>query len=158
MFDRQKLDSQLMLDEGLRLVPYIDTRGYLTTGVGRNLDSNPFTPAEIAFIGHDGRLAPITHDQAIYLLHDDEAKAMKELSDFSPWWTAQPDIPSRVMLDLTFNMGEHTFEQFHQFLALMHINAYAKAGEDLQTTAWYGQVGNRGLRLVRMLTTGQDCV
>lgn len=156
MFDRQKLDSQLMLDEGLRLKAYMDTRGFLTVGVGRNLDGNPLTSSEIAFVGHNARTLPITHDQAIYLLHNDEGKTLAELSDCVSWWTDLPDIPSRVMIDLMFNMGEHTFEQFHQFFALMHTGAYAKAGDDLETTAWYKQVGNRGPRLVKMLQTGQD--
>lgn len=154
--DKQKLDNQVMLDEGLKLQPYRDTRGFLSTGVGRNLDGNPLTPAEIAVVGHDARTLPITHDQAIFLLHNDETRAMNELFAWVPWWSGLPDVYGRVMVDLMFNMGAHTFDQFHQFAALMRAGAYPSAGDDLENTLWYSQVGKRGPRLVGMLRTGKD--
>ena len=156
MINLPRLDSQLMLDEGVRLSPYRDQFGNLTTGVGRNLDANPFTPAEIAYIGHNGRTIPITYDQAIFLLHDDESKVFKTLTAECGWWPALDDVRARVMVDLCFNMGWTKLSGFHTFLSLMASSSFEQAGSDLQGTAWYGQVGNRGPRLVGMVTTGED--
>lgn len=156
MINRYLLDSQLMLDEGLRLMPYIDSRGFLTTGVGRNLDGNPLTAAEMAVVGHDGRTLPLTHDQAIFLLHNDEMKAMTILSHWLPWWLNLSDVPARVMVDLEFNMGWSKLQLFHHFLADMQAGDFAAAGQDLQNSVWFGEVGKRGPRLVGMVTTGQD--
>lgn len=156
MIDRQRLDSQLMLDEGLRLIPYLDSKGFLTTGVGRNLDGNPLTPAEIAVVGHDGRTLPITHDQAVFLLHNDEMKALTTLSHFMPWWANLDDVRGRVMVDLEFNMGWSKLQLFHHFLADMEAANFTAAGQDLQNSVWFGEVGKRGPRLVDMVSTGQD--
>lgn len=156
MFDKQKLDSQLMLDEGLKLKPYRDTRGFLTTGVGRNLDGNPLTPEEVAVIGHDGRTLPITHDQAIFLLHNDEMKAIAALNANAPWWSHLFDVRARVLIDLCFNMGWKKLSGFHNFLGNMQASNFVEAADDLKDSLWYGQVGNRGKRLVEMVRTGRD--
>ena len=156
MIDQQKLDSQLMLDEGLRLKPYRDSRGYLSTGAGRNLDTNPLTPAEIAVCGHDGRTQPITLAAAIFLLHNDEATAMNELTTNCGWWVNLDDVRARVMIDLMFNMGWGTLQNFHHFLADMACKSFDTAADDLKDSAWYNEVGDRGPRLVRMVRTGSD--
>lgn len=156
--DRQKLDSQLILEEGLRLVAYKDPRGFLTTGVGRNLDGNPLTPAEIKVCGSDGRTQPITHDTAMFLLHNDEMKAMNALSAHASWWIGLDEIRSRVMVDLCFNMGWSTLSQFHHFLGDMSEGSFYFAAEDLMASAWYNEVGNRGPRLVGMVKTGEDYI
>lgn len=156
MTDRNKLDSQLMLDEGLRLKAYKDQNGNLTIGVGRNLDSNPLTDEEVAQVGHDARTQPITHEDALYLLHNDEDEVFKELTDYLPWWHDLDDVRARVLVDLCFNMGVHKLLKFNTFLALMHQGNYTTAADDLEGTAWYGQVGIRGSRLVGMVSTGED--
>lgn len=162
MIDRQKLDSQLMLDEGLRLKAYRDTRGFLTVGVGRNLDANPLSGPELAIVGHDARKLPITHDQAVFLLHNDEMKSISLLTEHAAWWSLLSDVRARVMVDLVFNMGwrsadgKHGLSTFQHFLADMACRAFDSAADDLKSSAWYNQVGNRGPRLVAMVRTDQD--
>jgi len=158
MIDKQKLDSQLMLDEGLRLKPYTDQYGNLTIGVGRNLDSNPLTEAEEEVIGHDARTLPITLAQALLLLHNDEMKAYNDLENNFPWFDGLDDVRARVMIDLTFNMGIEKMLGFQSFLKLMEEGLFAQAGQDLAGTAWYKEVGQRGPRLVYMVETGEDYV
>lgn len=156
MIDKAKLDSQLMLDEGLRLIAYRDQRGNLTVGVGRNLDSNPLSADELALVGHDARTQPITHDDALYLLHNDEAVVFNELDEHMPWWNYLDDVRGRVLADLCFNMGIYKLLVFNTFLALMHQGNYQDAADDLRDTLWYGQVGARGPRLIAMTSTGED--
>lgn len=156
MIDRQKLDSQLMLDEGLRLKPYLDSLGKLTTGVGRNLDDNPLSPAELAVVGHNGRTATLTHDQAMFLLHNDEMKAINSLSNYWPWWSQLDDVRGRVMIDLVFNMGAERLRGFVHFMADMRDRNFKAAGYTLKDSLWYKEVGDRGPRLVNMTASGQD--
>lgn len=156
MINQPRLDSQLMLDEGLRLMAYKDQFGHLTIGVGRNLDANPLSPAELAVVGHDARTLPITHDNAIYLLHNDETKGMQALSVRWPWWSSLDDVRARVMVDLVFNMGVEKLSEFVHFLADMRLGAFIVASDDLKNSAWYKEVGNRGPRLVGMVETGKD--
>jgi len=156
MIDKNKLDSQLMLDEGCRLKAYADQYGNLTVGVGRNLDGNPLSDAELAVIGHDARTLPITHDQALLLLHNDEMRAFNVLNYNCPWWSSLDDVRGRVLVDLVFNLGVVKFLGFHTFLTLMRTGKYKQAADDLSGTAWYSEVGDRGPRLVGMVATGED--
>ena len=147
-----------MLDEGVRLIAYKDQFCHLTIGVGRNLDSNPFTPSEIAYIGHDGRSQPITHDQAIFLLHDDESNVFDVLTDNLSWWGELDDVRARVLVDLCFNMGWARLSGFHHFIAAMCLGNYQGAAAELENSQWFGQVGVRGPRLVNMVRTGEDYI
>ena len=44
------LISELERDEGVRLSAYKCTAGFLTIGVGRNLDTNKLTVEELSFV------------------------------------------------------------------------------------------------------------
>lgn len=154
--DLQKLDNQLILEEGLFLSPYKDKRGFLTVGVGRNLDSNPLTPAEVAVCGSNGRDGPITRTGAILCLHNDEKTAMWRLGVHAPWWGGLDEIRARVMAILCFNMGWGTLSKFHHFLDDMQDGEYALAAYELKNSLWYNEIGSRGRRLYKMVSTGQD--
>jgi hypothetical protein len=174
MLDRVKLDTQLIRDEALELYPYDDKTGHpippggvcqgnLTTGVGHNLDAKPLSAAQKAVIGHDGRTLPITHDQAIWLLHCDEVDAMNDLTHRWPWWSNLDDVRARVLIGLCFNMGAEKLSEFVHFMTDMcemsntpTADLAALASRDLQNSAWYGQTGKRGERYVSMVLTGQD--
>lgn len=163
----ERLHSQLILEEGLRLMAYDDAtgkpvpsggvcRGKLTVGVGRNLDDNPLTPTEEELIGHNGRLKPITHDQAITLLDNDIAASCRALDKKMPWWLYLDEIRARVLVDLTFNMGIVKLQAFHHFLLDMRAGTFDEAADNLKNSLWYSQVHERGARLVAMVRTGED--
>lgn len=163
----ERLHSQLILEEGMRLMPYDDATGYpvppgghcrgkLTVGVGRNLDGNPLTNMERDIIGHDGRTRPITHDAAIMLLDHDIASACHALDNNMPWWEHLDEIRARVLVDLCFNMGVVKLLAFRHFLSNLRIGAYNAAADDLKDSLWYAQVKSRGVRLVAMVRTGED--
>lgn len=151
-----RLRSQLILEEGLRLLAYHDTVGKLTIGVGRNLDNNPFSPSELSAIGHDGRTQAITHDQAMLLLDNDINAVCAVLDHDLPWWRFLDEIRARVLVDLCFNMGIYKLLGFGHFLSDLRTNTYDKAADDLQNSLWYAQVKSRGVRLVVMIRTGKD--
>lgn len=162
-----RLHSQLILEEGLRLMAYDDATGYpvppggtcrgkLTVGVGRNLDGNPLTKMEMGIIGHDGRSRPITHDQAIMLLDHDIASTCHALHENMSWWEYMDEIRARVLVDLCFNMGVVTLLGFKHFLSNMRTAAFNAAADELESSLWFNQVHTRGVRLVAMVRTGED--
>lgn len=164
-----RLHSQLIMEEGLRLFAYDDAtgkpvppggvcRGNLTIGVGRNLDARPFTGMELEIIGHDGRTLPITHDQAVMLMDHDIASACGDLDSHIPWWEYIDEIRGRVLVDLCFNMGITRLLKFANFLIDLRSTSYNAAADDLKSSLWYNQVGSRGIRLVAMIRTGKDWV
>lgn len=130
--------------------------GYLTVGVGRNLDADPLNAEERASVGHDARTLPITHANAIMLLHNDEQEVFADLDEFIPWWADYDEVRSRVMADLCFNLGPTKLMTFKNFLWNMQNQRFVIAADCLRLSRWYNQVGTRGVRLVQMVQSGED--
>lgn len=140
-FDMQKLEAQLTLDEGKRFMPYKDSTGHLTVGIGHNLDANPLP----------GQKYPMTEAQVDALFAQDVAIAVKTLNTHLLWWEQLDDPRQRVMIDLTFNLGIGGLQTFTTFLHYMRTENYDMAAKDLEGTLWYRQVGTRGPRVVALL-------
>ncbi len=138
MTDRQKLVEQLMMHEGVRPRPYMDTVGKITIGVGRNLSDVGLSDDEIfCLLGND--IDAVVHDLATF-----------------PWYASLDPIRQRVMADLRFNLGPTKFRTFKAMLRNMAEGDPPAAARSLQSSLWYTQVGTRGPRLVEMLRTGCD--
>ena len=131
------LRQELETDEGLRNKPYTDTVGKLSIGVGRNLSDRG-----------------ITNDEAGYLLGNDIDLVVTQLDTAEPWWRTLPEPQQRVMINLGFNMGVPTLQTFNVFLNCMQRHDWQAAATDLEGTKWYGQVGERGPRMVSRILAG----
>ena len=147
--------SELELDEGVRLSPYRCTAGFLTIGVGRNLDTNKLTAEELAFVGHNCRTKPITKEQSDYLLKNDIEKVCADLMKFLPWWTYLGDVRKRVLVNMAFNLGTEGLLKFENTLALIRSGSYAQAAAEMVKSKWAKQVGKRADRLANMMKTGE---
>ena len=69
---------RLEFHEGCRLMPYRCTAGKLTIGIGRCIDTNPFTKEELQAVG-DWKHG-ITRNAALMLLRNDIDRCKNELS------------------------------------------------------------------------------
>ena len=69
MIEMHEAIERLIVHEGLRLKPYKCPAGYLTIGVGRNVETNPITEEEKKVVGDWER--GITENGAKYLLKND---------------------------------------------------------------------------------------
>jgi lysozyme len=135
--DLTQLRADLTLDEGSRLKPYTDTVGKITIGIGRNLTDDGISLAE-----------------AQAMLANDINRVTAELDANASWWRLMSEPAQRVLANLCFNMGWGSLAQFTTFLGYMRQHDYAAAARDLQGTAWYGQVGERGPRTIARLAAG----
>ncbi len=165
--NHERLHSQLILHEGLKLLPYDDAtgktvkpgqhyRGKLTTGIGRNLDGNALTKAEISYIGHNAREKAITKEQALYLLDNDIKNVCAAMDRNIPWWRHLDEIRARVLVDMCFNMGMTKLLAFKNTLTFIRTGNYANAAANMRRSLWYIQVGDRAERLADMMETGKD--
>jgi len=123
--------ADLRTDEGVRLMPYTDTTGHLSIGVGRNLTTNGISDAE-----------------ADVLLRGDIDKACVALDREHLWWRNLPDGPARAMVGLCFNLGPAGLNGFILFLNAMELGDWPRACDELQRSKWWGQAGTRGPRMV----------
>lgn len=149
------LKTELIRDEGLRLTAYRDTLGYLTIGVGRNLDANPLTTTEIEVVKHDARTKPISRGASAYLLDADVARTMSALDRALPWWRTLDEVRRRALVNMCFNLGVQKLIGFKETLGWLKQGHYTAAAECMLDSKWSAQVGNRATRLAHMIRTGR---
>lgn len=137
--DNEALVRQLVAEEGLRLMPYVDTVGKTSIGVGRNLTDVGISQAE-----------------ALMLLDGDIARAEAGLDQAFPWWREMSEVRQRVLCDMAFNMGLGTLRTFERTLSAMRRGDYAAAAVGMLASHWAEQVGRRARRLAQMMQTGAD--
>lgn len=138
MIDQALMRAELSRDEGRRLKPYTDTVGKLTIGVGRNLTDRGLSDDEV--------------DQ---LLDGDITLSEMELDRNVPWWRFMSDVRQRVLLNMHFNMGWGSLSQFKTTLGHMEAGRYGAAADAMLASKWAQQVGQRAVRLSKMMRTGE---
>jgi lysozyme len=129
--------AELRRDEGVRLMPYRDTVGKLTIGVGRNLTD----------VG-------ITNAEAEALLATDVARTAADLDRLMPWWAELDEVRQRVLLNMAFNMGAAEVARWRNWHALLRSGQFAAAADAMMRTLWARQVGPRAVRLSQMMRDG----
>ncbi len=140
------VSDALKRDEGLRLTPYKDTRGFTTIYYGHNLDANPLPDAVIA---------AANEATASVVLATDIARIQLKLFKDLPWVQQKPLVIQGVLINLAFNIGVAGEEIFHHMLADVQAGNYLRAAADMKASLWYTQVGDRAKRLVQQMATGQ---
>lgn len=132
------IEDQLILHEGMRLRPYRCTAGKLTIGVGRNLEDKG-----------------ISHDEAMMLLRNDIKEITRQLERFG-WFRTLGPVRRKVLIDMCFNLGIQGLLGFQKMIEALKRADYGRAADEMVNSRWYGQVGERGRRLERMMRTGED--
>lgn len=156
-YDRDQMRKELVRDEGLRLKTYRCTAGYLTIGVGRNLDANGIYANEkiygISLAG--AKSIGITHSQAMRMLDNDIDIVEADLDRNLPWWRTLDPVRQRVMVNMAFNLGITRFLKFKNTLRFIRNGEYQRAANGMKHSLWYRQVKSRAVRLQTMMATGR---
>ena len=137
--DRQRLFTQLRLHEGVEHKPYKCTAGYLTIGVGRNIEERG-----------------LSDDEIDYILNNDVNIATDELVVTFDWYADLDPIRQRVVIDMVFNLGMPRFKQFKNMIAAIEAGDWMEASNQMMDSRWAEQVGLRASRLAEMMETGED--
>lgn len=135
----------LSLHEGRRSTMYKDSLGYWTIGVGRLID-----PAK------GGRLR---EDEIDLMLTNDIREHSVALLKHQPWIATLDEVRRAVMFDMCFNLGlepfdDDGFKDWPIFLLQVRTGKYAAAADNMLSTKWARQVGQRAQRLAKMMRTG----
>lgn len=132
-----RLREMLLLHEGIQLKPYVDTEGYRSIGVGRNLDQ----------VG-------ISKGEAMYLLESDIATAFEAANARFPWFCDLDDVRQEVVLNMIFNLGMARFMGFQKMISAMGAGQYELASKEMLKSKWAKQVGERAQFLSRAMASG----
>lgn len=132
----------LELDEGNERKPYIDSVGKVSIGIGFNLTDVGLYPEEIDFI-----------------FKNRVAKVEEFLEKKVPFYHELDDVRKAVLIDMCYNMGEEPFDNdgfkdWPIFMGQVQSGDYVSAAANMLATKWAGQVGQRAVRLSKMMETG----
>lgn len=130
----EKVETQLIVDEDLRLTPYKCPAGKLTIGVGRNLEDNG-----------------ITREEAYFLLRNDVSQCHRQLSITFPFYDRLPSEKKEILLNMCFNMGINNLLKFKRMLAAMAVNNWSEAAHEMANSKWAFQVQDRARRLIEKM-------
>lgn len=128
--------SILLREEGLSLRPYKCTQGFLTIGVGRNLDTHG-----------------ISKDEAFLLLDNDIKHATDEASEF-PWFHLLSENRKTVVVCMIFQLGIEGFKRFQKTIAALTVGDYDLASAEMIDSQWYRQTPARAELMSEMMRNG----
>ena len=135
----EKLLEMLKRHEGVRSHVYLCSAGYETIGVGRNISKSGMG---------------LSDDEVDYLLENDIARVIKELSSEYPWFNSLDDVRKDAMIDISFNLGATRFRGFKRALAAMEVADYTTAAKEFLDSKWSQDVKGRATELCYMIETG----
>jgi lysozyme len=137
--------------EGKRLKPYMCSKFHKTVGYGWNMDTNPLPPEMASYLSLHGE---ITDDMAEQLLTISINNAVHNCLDLFPDFVSYSDNRKAALLDWVFNVGAGKAQQFKKAMAAIHTGDWDKAADEMTDSAWFKQVGNRAVEIVKMIREG----
>lgn len=128
----------LIREEGWKDKPYRCTAGYLTIGVGHNLDASGLCDEAV--------LAQLKFDT-------DKARTGAQRIAIG-WWENLDPVRQDVLVLMVFQLGEKGARQFTQTLTDISLGRYASAAERIRKSKWAAQTPQRVARLALLLERG----
>ncbi len=134
---REICRAQLKVDEGVHAKLYRDSLGIWSIGVGRNLQEKGLRSDEIDLL--------LSNDMADAEL--DARALVRGFDDLS-------ENRKAVLLNLSFNMGKARLSGFVKMLAAVAAGDFNRAADEMMSSKWSQQVGQRAQRLAQMMRNG----
>jgi len=154
MMNKATLSKELELHEGKELQSYICPAGYLTVGIGRNLEANPSTDELGRRIDKVG--LEITEEECRMLLEHDIDRFANEVRLNISVFNGLSEPRQHVLIDMAFNLGTHGLLKFKKMLAAIQANDFDKAAAEMLDSKWARQVGHRATRLATMIRENRE--
>lgn len=133
------VEEKLILEEGLSLSTYKDTRGNMTIGVGHKIKSDWGT---------------ITLKLAGELLEEDIKDCLKYLRNFSFFGELDSER-QYVLISMCFNLGFKGLQGFKKMLLALENHNYSIAADEMLDSLWHRQLPIRSEHLAEVMRTGK---
>jgi lysozyme len=134
---RQLVGADLIRDEGERLKVYKCSEGYITIGIGRNIQTKGISQAESRF-----------------LFKNDLDETAADLDRACPWWRDMPAPHQRALFNMCFNLGMTRLSGFKGMLGALQNGAGDDAARHALNSKWASQVGARANRIALLFKAG----
>ena len=133
----ETLEQMLERHEGCRNVPYIDSVGVQTIGIGHNLHK------------------PLSRAAIEQIFRDDIADAKNDCLHAFPFFADLTEARQCVLVNMCFNMGLARLKGFVKFLQAVELGDYETAATEMLDSLWAKQVKRRALELSNLMRGGE---
>jgi len=140
----------LVRHEGIKLMPYKDSLGYWTIGIGRCLDKTGIWPEEKGKVP-DSMIDGISEEQAFLMLYNDMRRCYTQLVENVDFFASAPIMIQAVLMDMCFNLGIKGLLGFKNTLRYLKDEEYIKAADEMLESLWAKQVGFRAVHLASIV-------
>lgn len=130
------LAERIELHEGRRNRPYRCSEGKLTVGVGRNMDSVPFSDDEIDL-----------------MLENDIKRARAGAETFLAYQSIN-EVRRGVITEMVFQMGVAGVGKFKKFLDAAYLHEWHTAHNEMLDSKWARQTTKRANKLAEIFRDG----
>ena len=157
-YDRDDLIKQIAHHEGIVLKVYIDSLGFDTIGIGRNLEHRGIADLELAHMEKtisDIYENGITEEDAYFLAHQDIGIVEKELLSSRSIVRELDAIRQRVLVDMAFNMGMPRLNKFVLMWKAIDSQNFSSAALEMMDSRWARQVKSRANTLAYAMEYGK---
>jgi lysozyme len=135
------LKDQLIRDEDEKLYGYLDSKGYMTIGVGHLIDRR--------------RGGYIPRRISRELLDIDIADKTQDVIAALPWVAQLDEARKAVLIGMAFNLGVEGLLEFHRMLAAIQAKDWVTAQKECADPNYVKDVGERAIRYGKQLLTGE---
>jgi len=151
--EQTKILERIKFHEGLRLMPYRDNLGKLTIGIGRCIDTKPFTEDELRFVG-DWKHG-ITLVAAYQLCRKDISQCQQQLNTLGFWYHNLDDERKYALIDMCFQLGFDGLKGFKNMLKNIEKRNWYGAYYECLNSKYARQTPTRAKRIAILLKTGR---
>ena len=180
-----RIASLIIKEEGIKPFPYLDSRGTVTIGIGRSLQTNGISTTELHAIipvpeykaillkgiVRDGRIListislakqvfpnPLTEHDMMLLLTDDLKTTQQDAVKVfgSNVWGKVERVRKEAIVDLIYNLGLTHFRGFTHFIDDVKKQDWGKAASDLLMSEAARQNIARYHRIASVIQTGDE--
>jgi lysozyme len=142
--NREQVQKQLAIDEGIVHEIYLDHLGYATFGIGHLItDKDPEQGYDVG--------TPVSEERVTEAFQADLDIAIGECKVLFDMWETYPGEVQEILVNMMFNLGRPRLSKFKNFKKAVDAGDWKTAGVEGRDSLWHRQVGNRAERLmVRM--------
>ena len=139
--NREQVQKQLAIDEGIVHEVYLDHLGYATFGIGHLITDND--PEKGWTVG-----TPISEERLTEAFQSDLDISIGECKVLFDLWETYPGEVQEILVNMMFNLGRPRLSKFKKMTAALEMGDWKTASVEGRDSRWYNQVGQRAERLM----------
>ena len=152
MLSNAEIAERLEFHEGRRAEAYYCSGGYLTQGIGHNLETNPLTKDQKSKIKD---LKHWTDAEIDMVLADDVYQCKVLMTQLIEGFDKFDDERQYALVDMCFQLGARGVAGFKKMLKAMRNNDWETAGKECLNSNYGRQTPTRAKRISHLIATGK---